>query len=259
MIELDPNLIKQMVAKGKRIDHRKFDEYRKITIEPGVIQSAEGSCRVTIGDTVVIAGVKMDMGTPYPDTPDEGAMSVAVELLPLASPEFEAGPPAEQAIELARVVDRAIRESKCIDFSKLNTEPGKKVWMVFVDIDVIDDDGNRLRTLIPISRGFGEQTPKGTLLASDECIARLDELTFEALLARCGPLTGGERMKRTDTKETLVAFLLTARAARIRNASGNSTPSISFTNSNMSPPLPHPKQCQICRSGVTKNEGVFSL
>ncbi len=91
----------------------------------------------------------------------------------------------------------------------------------FVEIDsfhVIDDEGNRLRTLIPITRGFGEQTPKGTLLGSDECIARLDELTFEALLARCGPLAGGERMKRTDTKETLVAFLLSARAAKIQVA-----------------------------------------
>ncbi len=103
-------------------------------------------------------------------------------------------------------------------------EPGVPLGMPdtharkFIEIDsfhVIDDDGNRLRTLIPISRGYGKQTPKGALLASDECIARLDELTFEALLARCGPLPGGERMKRTDTKETLVAFLLAARAAKV--------------------------------------------
>jgi len=169
MIEVDPNLIKQMVAKGRRIDHRKFDEYRKITIEPGLIQSAEGSCRVTLGDTVVVAGVKMDLGTPYPDTPDEGAMSVAAELLPLASPEFEPGPPGEQAIELARVVDRAIRESKCIDFEKLCIESGKKVWMIFIDIDVLDDDGNLIDAcgIAAISALLNAKMPKLTKEGED--------------------------------------------------------------------------------------------
>ncbi|MBI5061228.1 MAG: exosome complex protein Rrp42 [Candidatus Aenigmarchaeota archaeon] len=142
MIEIDSDIIRNMVAKNRRIDHRKFDEYRKISIEIGVVKSAEGSARVKLGDTDVIAGVKIDIGTPYPDTPDEGALSVAAELLPLASPEFESGPPGENAIELARVVDRAIRESKAIEFEKLCIEPGKKVWVVYVDIDVLDDDGN---------------------------------------------------------------------------------------------------------------------
>ena len=55
-----------------------------------------------IGETVVITGVKMIPGTPYPDSPDEGTISVGAELMPMASPEFEVGPPREAAIELYR-------------------------------------------------------------------------------------------------------------------------------------------------------------
>ncbi len=63
-------------------------------------------------------------------------------MLPLASPEFEAGPPGEESIEVSRVVDRAIRESKALDMKKLCLTAGEKVWMVHIDIDVLDDDGN---------------------------------------------------------------------------------------------------------------------
>ncbi len=141
MIEIDTDLIKEIAGKDKRIDDRAFDKYREIVIEKNFISSAEGSARVRLGNTEVVAGVKFSIGEPFPDTPDEGVLMVGAELVPLASPEFEPGPPGEQAIELARVVDRAIRESKCIDFKKLAINE-EKVWMIHVDIDVLDDDGN---------------------------------------------------------------------------------------------------------------------
>jgi len=134
----------ELIEKGKRIDGRRFDEFRKIEIEQGIIKKAEGSARVKLGETEVIAGVKMDFGTPFPDTPEEGTLVVNAEFTPLASPEFDVGPPGEDAIELARVVDRGIRESKCIELNKLCIQPGEKVWCVFIDIHMINDKGNLL-------------------------------------------------------------------------------------------------------------------
>lgn len=142
MIGIDPQLIREFIESGKRIDKRDFDEYREIIIERGVIATAEGSARVKIGNTEVVAGVKFSVGTPFSDTPDEGVLMVAAELVPLASSEFESGPPGEDAVEISRVVDRAIRESKTVDFKKLCIKPGEKTWLVYVDIDVLDDDGN---------------------------------------------------------------------------------------------------------------------
>ena len=134
--------LEKLDKNGKRADGRRFDEFRNIEIETRVVNKAEGSARVKIGNTQVVAGIKMDIGEPYPDTPNEGAMATAAELIPLASPDFEAGPPREKAIELARVVDRGIRESKLIEIEKLCVEPGEKVWIVFIDIHIIDFDGN---------------------------------------------------------------------------------------------------------------------
>jgi exosome complex component RRP42 len=132
----------QLAADGKRADGRKFDEYREIKIEKGVAKNAEGSTQVKLGDTTVMVGVKMAPGEPYPDTQDSGVLTTAAELIPLASPTFESGPPSPVAIELARVVDRGIRESKTVDFKKLCITLGEKVWVLFLDIHVLDYDGN---------------------------------------------------------------------------------------------------------------------
>ena len=142
MISLDPGVIREITLKGKRIDHRKFDEYRKVVVESGVVPMAEGSARVRLGDTEVVAGVKMGVGKPFADTSGEGVLIVAAEFVPLASPDFEAGPPGEAAVEVSRVVDRAIRESKLVDFSALCIKEKEKVWMVNVDVNVMNHDGN---------------------------------------------------------------------------------------------------------------------
>ncbi len=141
---IDKKKMIDVLAKGMRFDGRKADEFRKVKVEYGISKTAEGSSRVTLGDTIVIAGVKMEIGTPYPDTPDEGGLMVGAELLPLSSPEFESGPPSEWAVEVARVVDRGIRESHAIDVHKLVIKKGEKAWTVLADICIINDAGNIL-------------------------------------------------------------------------------------------------------------------
>jgi exosome complex component RRP42 len=134
--------ILNLASKGQRIDKRGAEDYRNLEIENDPIEKAEGSARVTLGETIVLAGVKMGLGTPFADRPDEGVLMVNAEFSPIASPEFETGPPSEKAIELARVVDRGIRESGTIDLKKLCIEEGEKVWMVNVDIHIMNHRGN---------------------------------------------------------------------------------------------------------------------
>lgn len=143
-----PKITRERIIKyleeGKRFDGRAPEEFREIFIETGISKKAEGSARVKIGDTEVIAGVKLDVGTPYADSADKGNLMVGAELTPMSSPRFEAGPPKFPAIELGRVVDRGLRESKFIDFKKLCIKEGEKVWTIFLDIYTINDDGNLL-------------------------------------------------------------------------------------------------------------------
>lgn len=134
--------IRNALKKGVRIDGRKLDELRPIEIQLGALSTAEGSSKVIFGDAEVIAGVKMALEKPYPDTPEDGVLMVNSELLPISSPDFEAGPPSIESIETSRVIDRGIRESKAFDTKKLCMEKGEKVWMIAIDVVPLNYDGN---------------------------------------------------------------------------------------------------------------------
>ncbi|MEB2836719.1 MAG: exosome complex protein Rrp42 [Desulfurococcales archaeon] len=135
--------IEELLARGLRIDGVR-DPFtpRNVRVELGVVEKAEGSALVKLGNTQVMAGVKMDVGAPFRDTPDQGVLTVHAEFVPLASPLFEPGPPDENAIELARVVDRSLREVGAVDLGQLVIRPGDKVWVVWIDLYILDHDGN---------------------------------------------------------------------------------------------------------------------
>jgi exosome complex component RRP42 len=134
--------IHNMARKGVRLDGRGPEEMRPVQVQKPVVSSAEGSARVKVGQTDVIVGVKIEPGAPFSDRPNLGVLISTAELVPISSPDFEPGPPRPPAIELARVVDRAIREAQTIDLEPLCIEAGSKVWMVFIDIHPVDYYGN---------------------------------------------------------------------------------------------------------------------
>ena len=143
-LSLTKKRIVDSLQENKRFDGRSNDQFREISIETGISKKAEGSARVKIGNTDVVVGVKMDVSEPFADSADEGTLMVTAELLPLSSSRYEYGPPKFEAIEHGRLVDRAIRESKVIDFKKLCIKEGEKVWTVFIDLYTLNDDGNLL-------------------------------------------------------------------------------------------------------------------
>lgn len=133
--------IKELLAKGEREDSRGMYDYRPIRIETGSMVNAEGSAQVDLGATKVLAGVKLVVEDTRPDEPNQGNLVCSAELLPMASPNYETGPPSPEAIEFARVVDRGIRHGECIDVESLLVEEGK-AWTVYVDLYVMNYDGN---------------------------------------------------------------------------------------------------------------------
>ncbi|MEM2637520.1 MAG: exosome complex protein Rrp42 [Candidatus Korarchaeota archaeon] len=139
---LEAKRVFEALSEGKRIDGRRFDEYRPVEIETNVISNANGSAKVRIGETELIAGLKAELVSPFPDMPDQGIISVSLEITALADPSHLTGPPSEKAIEIARIVDRGFREGNAIDLYKYAYIPGKSVLGFFVDIYVLSDDGN---------------------------------------------------------------------------------------------------------------------
>ena len=136
------DFIRNLLAEDKREDGRGLDDLRPLDIQVGFIPRANGSAYVKLGNTKVIAGVKTQVETPYGDTPNRGNFMTSAEMCVMASPYFESGPPRIEGIEVARVTDRSLRESGVIDMEALAIEPGEKVWGVFVDLEILDYDGN---------------------------------------------------------------------------------------------------------------------
>ena len=130
------------ISKGKRLDGRDLNDIRPIEIELNTVKKANGSAKVRLGNSEVIAGIKVETGEPFEVLENKGALIVSAEVLPTASPYIEPGPPDEETVELARVVDRGIRESEMLDLDKLVLVPGKTVYTVFVDCSIINADGN---------------------------------------------------------------------------------------------------------------------
>ena len=140
--QLRRDKILDLLKQGRRVDGRSLDEQRSLIIETGVIPKANGSARVKLGNTEVITGVKIQPDKPFPDLGDKGILICTAEILPLADPHVEPGPPNEEVIELARVVDRGIRETEMIDLHKLVLIEDKSVIGMFIDSSVIDSGGN---------------------------------------------------------------------------------------------------------------------
>jgi len=132
----------EAINKGKRLDGRGLIDFRDIEVKFGVSNKAEGSVSVKVGKTEVVCGIKMGVAEPYTDHEGEGTMMTTMELLPLSSPNFEYGAPSINSVEIARIIDRGIRESGFIDFEKLCIKEGEKVWSIFIDLATINDDGN---------------------------------------------------------------------------------------------------------------------
>ncbi len=91
----------------------------------------DSSATVCMGNTRVMAVVQALLDEPYPDRPSEGTLRFNVELSPMASPAFEAGRPGVDAVELARLVERALRQSKAVDMEALVVISGRKVCVGF--------------------------------------------------------------------------------------------------------------------------------
>lgn len=183
MVTIIPEIIREsvtnLVKNGERTDGRAFDEYREISLETGVIEKSEGgSARVKIGNTQIIVGTKPQLGDPFPDTPNVGVLMTNSELLPMAAPDFEPGPPDERSVELARVTDRCMREAKVVDLEKLVIVEGKKVWMIFLDLHIVDYDGNLMDAAVLGSMAalMSTNIPEAKL-EGDEIVVDHDNLT----------------------------------------------------------------------------------
>ncbi|XP_002160444.3 exosome complex component RRP45 isoform X1 [Hydra vulgaris] len=137
----EKDFVLKSIKSGIRLDGRQAFDYRNISIQFGIDY---GCCEVQLGETRVLAQTSCELVKPIGTRPTEGQLHLNVDLSPMASPSFETGRMTSQGLEINRLIERCIKESRCIDVESLCLIAGEKVWSIRVDIVVLNDCGNIL-------------------------------------------------------------------------------------------------------------------
>ncbi|OAY71227.1 Exosome complex component RRP42 [Ananas comosus] len=150
--EGERRFIRGGIAQDLRSDGRRRLQYCPISVQTGVIPQANGSARVRLGATDVIATIKAELGKPSLLQPDKGKVSIHVDCSPTAAPMFEGRGGEELSSELSLALERCLLGGKsgagaAIDLSSLIVLDGKVCWDLYIDGLVISSDGNLLDTL----------------------------------------------------------------------------------------------------------------
>ncbi|XP_075506223.1 exosome complex component RRP45A-like isoform X4 [Primulina tabacum] len=135
----EKKFIETALLSDLRIDGRGPFDYRNVAIKFG---REDGSSEVQLGQTHVMGFVTSQLVQPYRDRPNEGTLSIYTEFSTMADPSFEIGRPGVFAVELGRIVDRGLRESRAVDTESLCVVAGKWVWSIRIDLHILDNGGN---------------------------------------------------------------------------------------------------------------------
>ena len=129
---LERSFILDALCENKRLDGRTLVERRPLTLHFG---ADEGSALVTLGGggatsevTLVYAVVSAFITEPSLSRPNEGVLNIHVNFAPTASPRFTEGQ-GEESVEVSRLLERCIKESRCLDLESLCIVAEEKVML----------------------------------------------------------------------------------------------------------------------------------
>ena len=134
------DFIVEALGEGCRIDGRSKADMRSLRISAG---PARGTVEGQLGDTRVLAVCAAEVVEPLPERPNEGFFVLNVEFSPMAAPSFsQKSGVGDASVEIARIVERGIKQARALDVEGLCILVGQKVWAIRVDVRVLDNCGN---------------------------------------------------------------------------------------------------------------------
>ena len=120
-----------------RIDGRKSDEIRPISIQRGFIHYAQGSTLISFGNTKVLCVAMVEEGVPpFLRGSKTGWLTAEYSMLPYSTPNRsprEIDQKKGRSYEIQRIIGRSLRA--VVDLNKI---PEKTIW---IDCDVLQADG----------------------------------------------------------------------------------------------------------------------
>ncbi|VDM63949.1 unnamed protein product [Angiostrongylus costaricensis] len=124
-----------------RLDGRTLNDFRQVKL---VVGSDFGTALCTMGDTKVLCVVSISLAEPRTARPSKGLVTVDVDMSPMSNPANEHNRLGERGLELTRMLELVLRDSRCIDVESLCVRSHKEVWKLKVDVRILDDDGSLL-------------------------------------------------------------------------------------------------------------------
>jgi len=182
-----------------RNDGRSKSDYRCMELETKLMDQVHGSARLRIGNTDVLVGVKVEIDSPYPDSPNSGKLEFFVDCSANATPSFEGRGGEELANEISNVLALAYQSPEAMDLTQLSILPHKKCWKLYVDILILECGGNLFdaiaaavkaalySTEIPKVKGAMLDGGEADIVLSDDIYEswRLDATNFPILVTLC--------------------------------------------------------------------------
>ena len=135
----EPELQEKHMPPAPRPSGRRPDEMRRVTLEPGVVKHAEGSCLVKFGDTHVLCTASLEnQAPPFLRNSGRGWVTAEYGMLPRATGErtrreAAAGRQTGRTQEIQRLIGRSLRAVTALEIL------GER--QIIVDCDVLQADG----------------------------------------------------------------------------------------------------------------------
>lgn len=142
------HLIENCLKSNVRPDGRSLHDARPIRSESGSISSAHGSATVSFGNTSVVCGIKFEIAEPELIRPNQGFIVPNVDLGPMCCAKYRAGPPNDESQLLSSRLRDVLLSSDLLPSESLVIEPGKFVWVVYIDLVCLSNDGNLFDPLL---------------------------------------------------------------------------------------------------------------
>ncbi|ETI31078.1 hypothetical protein, variant [Phytophthora nicotianae CJ01A1] len=136
--------MRKCLANKVRPDSRTIEATRAVQLQTDVVQTAASSSLIKLGKTSVLTAIKLAVGTPAVNTPDQGEIAIQVHLSPLCSNRFTVGRPSEEAQSIGSQLTRIIVGSRVVEMESLSIVKGQSAWKLMVDVYCVDHDGNVL-------------------------------------------------------------------------------------------------------------------
>lgn len=166
--------ILEALRDGKRVDGRRAYDLRSVYATFG---EQLGQVEVQMGTSRVMSVITAEIVAPRSERGTEGLFQFQTEFSPMACIEFGQERRNTAQVELGRIVERGLRESRAIDTEALCIVAGRKVWCIRCHIHVLDHGGNLIdcASLATILGLLHFRRPDVTVVGEDVTVHSLKE------------------------------------------------------------------------------------